>query len=189
MTPLPPNAKQIYQGPLLSLYQWDQILFDGTTTTFESVVRPDSTAVIAFLDPQTVIMTTQTQPHKSVSFVDVPGGRVDPGETLLEAGIRELYEETGYHAERAHLYTEFSHTSLVRCTFGVAIATDLKRGTSPRHQDAGEKIEVTTWSWDQLVQASLKRTLRSKEAMLAILGLAFDPEQRAWLTAFLSGTK
>ena len=35
--------------------------------------------------------------------VTLPKGKVDPGETLAETAVREVYEETGYHAEVGEL--------------------------------------------------------------------------------------
>src|SRR5215468_9001837 len=36
-----------------------------------------------------------TQEHKYGSTWSIPGGRVEPGETLAQAAIREVFEETG----------------------------------------------------------------------------------------------
>src|ERR1700730_6290014 len=37
------------------------------------------------------------------SYWLVPGGGVDAGETMVEAGAREMLEETGYHVEMGRL--------------------------------------------------------------------------------------
>ena len=39
-------------------------MFDGTTEIFECVTRQDTVAVIPFINPDTVLLTKQSQPHR-----------------------------------------------------------------------------------------------------------------------------
>ena len=61
-TPPPSNAKRLHHGPIVDLWQWEQEMFDGTTEIFECVTRQDTVAVIPFINPDTVLLTKQSQP-------------------------------------------------------------------------------------------------------------------------------
>src|SRR5574337_1282274 len=123
--PPPPGAKKVFEGELASAYQWPQKLYDGTTRTFECYVRSDTVAVIPFLDRDTVITTYQEQPYNPEPFWDVPGGRVDPGETLEGAMHRALLESTVYRASRVELGQNTSHIGMIRFEEPHYLATDL----------------------------------------------------------------
>ena len=187
--PIPPpaNAKKVFQGEIYSVYQWPQKMYDGSTETFECMIRPDTVTVIPFLDEKTVIVTKQQQPHKADPFLCFPGGRVDPGETLEEAGAREFREETGYTAGRLIPWFIIPWKGIYRFEEAIYVATDVKKDPRGIHEDAGEKIEVLEVPWKNVVQNSLRRELRGPHAMLAVLGMEFDPEQRKRLNEFLLG--
>ena len=182
----PPGAKKVFEGELASAYQWPQKLYDGTTCTFECYIRSDTAGVLAFLDRETVVMTRQEQPHKPEPFWDVPGGRVDPGETLEEAMRRELLEETGYRASRVDLWQNTVHNGMIRFQEPLFLATDLILDPTGNHEDAGERIQVVPMPWKELVQRCLRQEIRRRDVALAVLCMEFDPTQRARLDAFLT---
>ena len=50
--------------------------------------------VIVLNESQQILLVKR----KDVPLWDLPGGRVDPGESAEEAAVREVLEETGYNA-------------------------------------------------------------------------------------------
>jgi 8-oxo-dGTP pyrophosphatase MutT (NUDIX family) len=59
---------------------------------------PDWVNVIALGEERQVLLVRQWRYGTAAVTLEVPGGMIDPGETPLEAAIRELREETGYAA-------------------------------------------------------------------------------------------
>ncbi len=183
--PPPPEAKKVFEGILTSVYQWPQKMFDGSTKTFECYMSHDTTAVIPFLDKDTILMTYQEQPGRP-SFWDAPGGRVEPGENIEAAALRELHEETGYRPGALELFALHAYTGLARFEEAIYIAKDLKLDPNGNAEDAGEKIRVFPMSFKEAVEKCLRGDIRRHEVALAIIGMHYDPEQRAKLEAFLA---
>jgi ADP-ribose pyrophosphatase len=183
--PPPEKASIAFRGKMATVYVWPQKLYDGSTAQFECYVRRDTVAVIAFLDRDTVLLTHQEQPGRPHPFIDPPGGLVDPGETPAEAASRELFEETGYRAGKMELWCTDRYEGITRFEEFTYVATDLVFGDGRNTEDAGEKIQLRKTPWREAVALSLKRAMRRNDSMLAIVGMEFDPEQRARLDAFL----
>lgn len=181
----PANAQRVYQGLLHDVWQWEQALHDGSTARFECVTRPDTVAVIAFLDPQTILLTEQHHAGRP-SFFDVAGGRVEPGEAAEACARREFLEETGYHIGRLQLFRELPLLGTIRFQKMVFLATDLTRDAAGPTLDAGERIALVPTAWDDAVTRCLRHELRGQDAMLAILAMAFDPEARKIKEQFLT---
>lgn len=177
----------VYQGPLLTVYRWDQPLADGTTAVFERCVRPDSVCVLGFVDPETVLVVREKSIEGAPSFLDLPGGRVDPNESHEAAARRELCEETGYEAERFLLWNQETWGGLQSFKASLFIATNLKPfvGKHVTH-DPTEQIEVIKMPFAELQDFCLRQDLRRTQANLAILRIAFDQNAKERLTTFLA---
>jgi ADP-ribose pyrophosphatase len=183
--PPPPNATRVFQGVVHDVWQWEQDLFDGSRATFECSTRQDGVSVIAFLDPQTILLTHEEHSGRA-RFQDVPGGRVERGETAEVAAARECLEETGYRIGRLQVFRQLPLHGSIRLVKTVCLATDLVPDADGPRPDAGERIRVQPTAWQEAVRFSLQHELRSQDAMLAILAMEFDPETRALKDRFLS---
>lgn len=80
-----PVTTRTYRMPDGSVSEWDIHTIPFTTV-----------GVLALTDDDRVVLTRQFRPGPSEIVLDLPGGIVDPGETVLDAAVRELREETGY---------------------------------------------------------------------------------------------
>lgn len=80
-----PISTRTYRMPDGSVSEWDIHTIAFTTV-----------GVLALTEEGQVVLTRQFRPGPSEIVLDLPGGIVDPGETVLEAAVRELREETGY---------------------------------------------------------------------------------------------
>jgi len=180
----PPNAAHVFHGTVFDIWQWDQERFDGSHATYECLTRQDAAHVIAFLNPHTIILAEQEQPGRP-PFLDIPGGRVDEGETPETTARREFKEETGYDIGKLELFRRIDFRGYQRFSSFLYLATDLKNG-SLQHLDAGEKIAVKPTPFDDAVRLSLSDGLRQSYAMLAILSLRYNEDARRKLETFLA---
>ncbi len=91
------SAECVFEGVLWDVYQWEQELFDGSFSTFETIARRMGTVDIIVVDGDRIGITYQEQPKKG-KFYSLYGGRLEPGESPEEGARRELLEESGYEA-------------------------------------------------------------------------------------------
>jgi len=71
-------------------------LEENKTKTYSIVRHPDWVNVIAQTTEGKFVLVEQWRAGIDELSIEVPGGKVDEGETAVEAGLRELREETGY---------------------------------------------------------------------------------------------
>jgi ADP-ribose pyrophosphatase len=72
----------------------------GQESTFSLIESPDWVNVVAIDKQENLILIRQFRVGTGSFTIEVPGGMVDPGEHPRDTAVRELYEESGYRAER-----------------------------------------------------------------------------------------
>ena len=71
---MPEHAKQVFKGKMFDVYQWEQELYDGTTTIFERLKGPDTVVIFPVLEDGRILLTEQELPGK-MPFIAATGGR------------------------------------------------------------------------------------------------------------------
>ena len=85
----------IYQGKIISLQVDEVELPNGEIAKREIVKHPGAVAVIALHEGKMIVVEQYRKPLEK-SQVEIPAGKLEPGENPLEAAKRELEEETGF---------------------------------------------------------------------------------------------
>ena len=70
------------------------------------MIRPIAAALAVVLQEDRVLLVQRRNPPDA-GLWGYPGGKIETGETIQAAAMRELLEETGVVAEAAHLLTPF----------------------------------------------------------------------------------
>ena len=182
--PIPKSAKKVFAGKLFDVYQWEQELFDGSITTFEKVRTMDIVSIIPVTTDGKIMICKQKQPGTE-AFTGVFGGRIDAGETPLEAAKRELLEETGYTSDEFMLWDAvqlFTHFE-----FGIYlyIAKNCRKIAEPK-LDKGEKIEVEYVNFEQFVALINHEKFRGIEITIKILRAQLDLKEMEKIKKLLS---
>lgn len=155
---LPVNTRT-YRMPDSSVSDWD-IHVPAFTTV----------AVLALTESDRIVLTRQFRPGPGRVLIDLPGGIVDDGESILDAAGRELVEETGFTADSVDVVGSCWAFGASTWQRHVAVA----RGCHP----VGE---VTSWGGDEycepvlLTVSDFRDVLRSGKTTSVDLGyLALD---------------
>jgi len=93
------SSKLAYEGSLLKVKRDQVRLPDGGDAWREYVVHPGAVMVLAFVDAQTILLERQFRYPRGRHFIELPAGKLEPGETALATAKRELIEECGYEAK------------------------------------------------------------------------------------------
>ncbi len=136
---IPESAKRVFKGEIFDVYQWDQKLYDGNLATFEMLKRPDTAIILAVKDNE-ILYVKDTQPPNTIR-IQLPGGRVDAGETWEQAARRELVEETGMTFKNWRLIDVVQPLVKMEWFVALYIAWNFE-SQSRTNSGPGEKIEV-----------------------------------------------
>ena len=135
------DGEVVYRGRLLEVHRDRVRLPDGAESVREWIRHPGAVAIVALFDDGRVLLERQFRYPLRRAFIEIPAGKLEPGEDPLETGKRELLEETGYVAQ------DWRRLGVIHNAIGYsdeAIEIWLARGLDKREQSLaeGEFLEV-----------------------------------------------
>lgn len=90
--------RQIYRGAVIEVVTEDVDLPQGRSARLDLIRHPGAAAVVPFLSNEEVLLIRQYRHAAGGYILEVPAGKLDPGEAPEACARRELEEETGWRA-------------------------------------------------------------------------------------------
>lgn len=161
------SSETVFQGNLLHVKRDLVRLPDGSETGREYIVHPGAVLVIPLLDNGRIVMERQFRYPLGKSFIELPAGKIDPGEDPLVTGKRELLEETGYSAE-AWQYVTALHPCIGYSNevIHIYLARGLREGDHQRDHD--ETLEVFSLGLSEAMEMVARGEITDAKTVIAL---------------------
>ena len=162
------TSRQVFDGGVVKLFVDEVELPDGKKSVREIVRHPGAVCVVPVTDEGEVIMVRQFRYAFGEVLLEVPAGKLEPGEDPLSAALRELEEETGTVAQNVVHLGELYTTVAI---FDEKIQMYLARGLTYKnaHPDDGEFLEVEKIPLSTLVEMVMRGEIKDSKTQVAIL--------------------
>lgn len=102
------TGETLYEGKVISLRVEEVELPDGKRATRELVRHPGAVAILAITSEGKLVFVEQYRKALERSLIEIPAGKIDPGEAPEVTAVRELEEETGYGAREFTFIQSFA---------------------------------------------------------------------------------
>lgn len=140
------SSKTVFEGRVFWVTR-DEVEEPGEVKATREVIRHNGSVVVLAVDAETnpkdpgILLIKQYRHAAGKMLLELPAGRIEPGEKLIPAGKRELIEETGYRAKRWSKHaTYYASPGFLTETMTILLAEGLTLGEAAPEDD--EKIEL-----------------------------------------------
>ena len=144
---------------------------NGRDVDLDIVRHPGAAAVVPFVSEEEVLLIRQYRYAAGGTILEVPAGKLDPGEQPEQCAARELEEEAGQRAGRLEslgwIFTTPGFTDEVIHLFA---AYDLE--TVPTRHQADEVIELVPLRLDEALDRIWRGEIPDAKSALALLHAA-----------------
>ena len=162
------SESRITQGAQFVFETTTALLPNGRRVELDLVRHPGAAAVVPFLGPGCVLLIRQYRHAAGRELIEVPAGKLEPGESPELCAHRELEEETGYRAGRIEkltsIWTSPGFTDEVIHLFA---AFDLE--ATQQALEPNEIIELVPYSLEDALAAVRSGEISDAKSALSLL--------------------
>ncbi|WP_040951281.1 NUDIX hydrolase [Gorillibacterium massiliense] len=171
------ECKPIFKGKIISLDVETVRLPNGESATREIVRHPGAVCVLAILDGK-LLVVEQYRKALGKNLVEIPAGKLEPGEDPLEAAKRELEEETGYSCgSMRKLFTFYTAPGFCDEKIHLYLAEHLQAGEA--HPDEDEFLEIMSLTPEEAERFIAEGRIEDAKTIMAV---------QAWQVSRLTGS-
>ena len=137
----PISEKTVYKGIIVRVRQDKAKLIDGSIVSREVVEHPGGVAIFAIDENEHVVMVRQYRYPLGEEVLELPAGKLEPGEDPRHCAFRELEEETGIlPGELLYMGCSYSSPGIFTEKIHLFFAQNLTQGQA--HPEEGEFLDV-----------------------------------------------
>jgi ADP-ribose pyrophosphatase len=175
------SSKLAYKGKVFSVFT-DKVQEPGGHINTRDVIRHNGSIVILAVDESQdpndpdIILERQYRHATGQTLIELPAGRVEPGEATLAAAKRELIEETGYRAKRWTLLTRyFASPGFLGEWMQIYLARNIREGIATPELD--ENIQVFRLKLSQALALAAANKIHDGKTLIGLL--LYDSARRS----------
>lgn len=157
-----------FEGKILSVHVDRVLLPNGNTSTREVVEHVDGVAVLPLDDANNVLTVTQYRYVFGKTLLEIPAGKLDPGEDPMTGALRELKEETGAVPD---VFLPLGRILPSPGCFSETLYLFLARGLHMENQqlDPDEFLNVARVPFSEMVHRCLNGEIEDAKTVTAVL--------------------
>lgn len=168
------SSKTVFQGRVFHVTR-DNVIEPNGITAIREVIRHTGSVVILAVDrsgPEPSVLLERQYRYAAADYLlELPAGRIDPGENALTAGKRELLEETGYTAKKwTKALFFYPSPGFLEETMTVFLAEILKPGIA--QPEADEMIEHSLHPLSAVLRSIKTGKIRDGKTIASVLWLS-----------------
>jgi ADP-ribose pyrophosphatase len=164
----PKPARRVARGAQFELITEPVELPNGRTVELDVLRHPGAAAVVPFLDEDHVLLIRQYRYAAGGDLLEIPAGKLDPGEAPEICAARELEEETGRRAGRLErLGAIWTSPGFCDEVIHLYAAYDLER--TRQHLEPDEVIELVPMHLDEALDTLTGPVVDGKTATALLL--------------------
>lgn len=162
------EKETVFEGKIITVRKDKAELENGVTADRELVIHPGGVCVVPLTRDGMVIMVRQFRYAFGEPLLEIPAGKLEPGEDHREAGLRELKEETGARCGSFE-YLGVCYPSVAYLTekIHMYLARDLDFGKSDPDDD--EFIDVIRVPLEDAVRMVMDGGIPDAKTQIALL--------------------
>jgi ADP-ribose pyrophosphatase len=167
------SSKVVFKGKVFSVYR-DKVIEPTGAENVREVIRHNGSVVILAVDESKnprdpeVILERQYRHAAGQFLLELPAGRVEPGEATLAAAKREMIEETGYRAKRWTLLTKyFASPGFLGEWMQIYLARDIRIGEA--QPEADEQIDVIRMPLSEALALASANKIHDGKTLIALM--------------------
>ncbi|MGM0651654.1 MAG: NUDIX hydrolase [Bacillota bacterium] len=162
------SRSYLYRGRIINVRQ-DRVQISGNQVAFREVVEhPGAVAILAIDEENNVVLVKQHRQPAGDILLEIPAGKLEPGEDPLECARREMAEETGLEgASWEELFVFYPSPGFCEEIINIFKVVGLKKVESPA-SDPEERVTVTKIPLNKTRQMILNGEIKDGKTIIAI---------------------
>ena len=161
------TTKRLFEGKIINLRRDEVLLPNGRTGMREVVEHPGAVAVVPITTEGNIILVRQFRHPIGQVILEVPAGKLDPGEDPADCAGRELAEETGFMANKLRKLTSIYTTpGFSNEIIHLYLAEDLIE--SDKQPDEDEFIHTEVFTPEQIHQMITSGEICDAKSLVAL---------------------
>jgi len=165
------DSRRVFEGKMINVRVDRVRLPDGKESTREVVDHPGAVVIVPVLGEKILFVEQYRYPIEQV-LLELPAGKLDPGESPEECAKRELEEETGYKAKKlSYLGKIFTTPGFTTEVIHIFAAEDLEKTT--QNTDPDEFIEVKELHIEEVLSLLRNAEIEDSKTICALTRFFF----------------